>query len=249
MKKRPLSATVILLCLVLLAGTSLTQEQPPAEAEQAPDEPPVIENVDLQALIDRAEDGDTITISTGTYVIEDGLVISGREGLTILCESPVNVFCRDTNDDVLTIMSSSGITLAGGRLRHLEPLDEYICHGGVVRVAEASDVLVYRCELDGCGAIGASIRSSQNVHIHQCHVHDNSFAAFYIDDSDEVKITDCRIVDNMTMLANYARGDQSLEMWGNTITNNTGYWEQTRDEIIRFELLDRQIAPSTDVTE
>lgn len=245
MNKLALPAIAVVLCVAFVAGRSLTQDQhPPAAAEQAHVDPPVVEDVDLQALIDQAPDGSTITIASGTYIIDTGLVIRGREDLTIICESPVNIFCRDTNDDVLTVHDSTGITLAGARLRHVEPLDEYMCHGGVVRLMEVSDVLVYRCELDGCGAIGASIRSSQNVHIHQCHIHDNSFAAFYIDNSDEVKITDCRIVDNMTMLANYARGDQSLEMWGNTITNNTGYWRQFSDLAAGddvFEQLDHQI--------
>jgi len=242
MTKFILSTIIVALCVVLVAGESRTQDQSPsaavAEADQAP---PIIEDVDLQDLIDSAADGDTLTIPSGTYINNHGLVIEDREDLTIICQSPVNIYCRDTDADVLTIEESSGITIAGAHLRHFEPLEEYQCHGGVVRIVESSDVLLYRCELDGCGAIGASVRSSKDVHVNKCHIHDNSFVAFYLDDSEDVKITESRIDNNKSMLASYSSDDQSLEMWGNTIENNTGYWEHLREEKIHFRRLDGKI--------
>ena len=260
MNKFTIPAIVMALCLVLVASRSLTQQRPPAETEQVPatdaeqvepteaeqvqEEPPVIEDVDLQALIDQAEDGDTITIASGTYMIDEGLVIEGRADLTIICESPVNIFCTDPTANVLAIRGSTGITFAGGRLRHDEPAEEELsCSGFVVVVSESSDVLVYRSELDGCGTTGVAMFHSRNVHIDQCHIHDNSSLAFYLFNSHEVKITNCRIENNQSMLRIAAMDDldEALEMWGNTIENNAGP-PQTDDEgAAQFEQLDEKI--------
>ncbi len=242
MNKLALPAIAVVLCLAFVAGRSLTQDQhPPAAAEQAQVDPPVVENVDLQALIDQAPDGSTITIASGTYIIDIGLIIRGRENLTIICESPVNIFCNDALGNVLTISGSTGITLAGARLRHVEPDVEMTCEGVVVFVNESSDVLIYRCELDGCGVTGVVMYHSRNVRVHQCYIHDNSSLAFYLFYSDEVKITNNRIVDNQSMLFVRAEEDQTLEMWGNTIENNPGPAEPDDEEAAQFEQLDEQI--------
>ncbi len=268
MKKFTIPVIVLALCLALVATRSLTQDQPPAadpadapqtptpqfeagdnevaptDDEQAP-EPPIIEDVDLQALIDQAADGDTITIATGTYMIDEGLRIQGRSDLTIICQSPVNIFCTDPAANVLNISGSTGITFAGGRLRHDEPAEEELsCSGFVVVVNESSDVLVYRSELDGCGTTGVAMFHSRNVRIDQCHVHNNSSLAFYLFSADGVKITNCRIENNKSMLWIDAMDDldEPLEMWGNTILNNPGPDDEPDEEsAAQFEQLDEQI--------
>ena len=181
-------------------------------------------DLDIQSLIDRTPDGGTVRIPKAKYIFSDGLVISGRKGLRLECEPGSQILVDDISADVIEIVDSREITITGAFLRHLKPSKEYECHGDVVKLRDATGITIENSELDGCGAIGLSAWQSSSITLKNCLIAHNSFNALYLDGCEVVRIKDNVIQNNANLMQSYRSTD--IEMSGNVIRNNGGYWEK-----------------------
>lgn len=176
----------------------------------------------LQSAVDNASDGDILSLQSGEYLSKKAITISSKKNLTLMAEGDVWIICDDVNEPVIRIKeSSANITLKNIKAKHKEPLKEYSCHGAVVSIDSSKNIKIINCELNGCGAMGVEMYKSSSVEIDQCYVHQNSWVAFYISQSTDVKITNNKIENNKSLIQ--LSRVNFLEMWGNEIKNNKGY--------------------------
>ncbi len=179
---------------------------------------------DGRRLIDRiaaARDGSVIRVSAGRYLTSGPIPVHNKRDLTLIFEDTY-IYCRDTNANVLEINESRNIHIVGGHFRHDKPKAEYECHGSVAAIARSQDVALYAAELNGCGAVGVHVNGCQNVTIYNCRIHLNSFNAFYLMNSADVRLVRNTVANNASMLQAYSVS--GLKMMDNTIHTNHGYW-------------------------
>jgi parallel beta-helix repeat protein len=191
-----LAVAALLICVLDLSGCV----SPPTRSGWS--RPPG-GTLDLQELLDGAMDGSTVTIPFGEYVLSKGLVVQGRKNLVLTSRPGTRILVTDTNADVLSILESSGIRVANLYLRHCDPLEEYRCHGVVIRVRDSNDTVVQNCELKGCGAVGVSGWNSKNILVRNCLVQHNTFNAFYFQSCGDVKIQSTVAEDNGNFIQMY----------------------------------------------
>jgi hypothetical protein len=206
-------SAVIVLLVVGCTNTQSRSSRP---------EPPW-KTLNIQSLIDEASDGSTIKIPFGEYTLSKGLIINGRNNLILTSQPGTRILVEDTNADVLHILKSNGIQVKNLYLRHVKPLEEYNCHGAVIRLENSEDSAIMNCELNGCGAIGVSGWSCGYILVHSCFIHQNTFNAFYFNDCDEVDIQSSVVMNNGNFIQMY--NTKSLEMRDNVLRNNRGYWK------------------------
>jgi hypothetical protein len=178
---------------------------------------------DLIAAFNGAQDGDTIIMRAGKYFLKDSLEINGKDNLTIIGTGKVDILLDDVYQDVISIVDCGKIFITNIHAQHVQPLDEYVCHGSVIRIENTKETHIYGCELNGCGAVGVNAYNAGTVDIEHCYIHHNSFNAFYLSKVTSVIILHNIIKDNKSFAQFYQCKD--IMMYGNTTENNTGYWE------------------------
>jgi hypothetical protein len=179
-------------------------------------------STDLQALIDQTPDNGVVRIPKGRYTINHGLVIKGRSHLSILADVGTQILLTDTDQDVLTITDSHQIRVFNVLMRHVTPMKQYECHGGVISISGSRKVVIANSELNGCGAVGISARDTQDLTIEHCYIHNNSFNALYFSDIRGLRLWSNVITANANTLQLY--GVDDMQMSDNIITDNSGYW-------------------------
>lgn len=177
----------------------------------------------LRLIANGPVDG-VVKIPAKRYVLGKTLVIANRQNLTIRAEPGTEILLEDVNSAVLEIENSSNIRFEGALLRHVKPLKEYQCHGEVVVIRNSSGITIENCDLNGCGAIGVSIADAKDVSISNCWIHENTFNAVYASKCDGLKVYDCVIERNGNFLQ--AHDLNGVEMSGNIIRDNGGYWRK-----------------------
>lgn len=210
----------LLVCICLAGGCVTTQSK-------ASWPKPPRKSLDIQGLINKAQDNSTVTIPFGEYRLAKGLKIKNKKNLTLTCRPGTRILVEDTDTNVLSIHESDGVQIENLYLRHLKPLEEHECHGVVVRVKDSTDTKIVNCELNGCGAIGVVGYDSNALLIRNCFVHHNTFNAFYFEDCGEVKIQSSVVEDNGNFIQMYQT--ESLEMRDNVLRRNGGYWKSFHD--------------------
>jgi hypothetical protein len=95
----------------------------------------------------------------------------------------------------------------------------------VVSVADSKPVRIENCELNGCGAIGVSARRS-TISITNCHIHHNTFNAFYFESCKEVLVVGNIIEHNANTLQSYRC--EEIIFSDNLVRDNGGYWQSAR---------------------
>ena len=184
----------------------------------------------LQEAINNAKSGDTILLKPGTYESKTAFNIEGKENLTITgdaenSEGDVWIIVDDVNESVINISKKSkSIFIRDIKARHKKPLKEYACNGAVIRINDSTGVKIMGCELNGCGAMGVEMADAKKIFISGCYIHKNSWTAFYIYNSSNIKITYNKIENNKSFID--LNKVSQFEMWGNQIKNNEGYYSE-----------------------
>jgi len=205
-------------------------------------------STDLQALIDQTPDNGVVRIPKGRYTINQGLVIKGRSHLSILADVGTQILLTDTDQDVLTITDSHQIRVFNVLMRHVTPLKQYQCHGGVISISGSKKVVIANCELNGCGAVGISARDTQDLTIEHCYIHNNSFNALYFSDIRGLRLWSNVITANANTLQLY--GVDDMQMSDNIIKDNSGYWRSPihKPGLLEWSPKPRLEDPATDST-
>jgi len=183
---------------------------------------------ELQKLIDNTMDGGTVTFRPGRYVIDQPLRIDDRKNLTVRGQGDCKILLTDLWEDVLTVNNSNSILIQGLYLSHLKPLPEYQCNGGVISLTYSEKISIESCELEGSGTIGVQGSDITNLTISGCHIHDNTFNAFYLRNINGALIEDCVIENNANMMQSYSL--DGFQMSDNLIRNNGGYWNEKKPD-------------------
>lgn len=216
---------MLLVVMIMITGCSSSQTMQFKSREN----PNLAQRTDnLQALIDQTPDNTTLRIVKGKYIINQGLVIKGRVGLSVIAEPGTAILLTNLEQDVLTIEGSKHISLFNVLMRHHTPLTEYRCEGGVIRIDDSKDITIANSELNGCGAVGVSAQNTQSLTIEHCYIHNNSFNALYLSSVDGLRLWSNVIADNANTLQLYNVTD--MQMSDNIITRNTGYWRTPTHE-------------------
>ena len=221
MQLRSFFSCLSLLCLAGFVLASCSPKEATFYSRSGENPPP--STLSLQELIDKTPDGGTVSVPKAKFVLKQGLLVANRKNIRIECAPGSQILVDDISADVIEIVDSKGISISGAFLRHLNPLKKYECHGDVVKLRNASEVTIENSELDGCGAIGLSAWGSSNITVQNCLIAHNSFNALYIDGCATVRIKDNVIENNANLIQSYRSDD--IEMSGNVIRNNGGYWD------------------------
>ena len=182
----------------------------------------------IQAMIDAAPDGATITIPRARYISQQSIIVQARHDLTIICPRGTEILVDDVDEHVVTITESTGITIQGAHLRHKAPAADYECHGAVVRAEGSSELHFVDSDLHGCGAIGLSAHECQNILVSRCSIRENSYVAISLNTCENVMIAGNIITDNQLTLS--LRDCRSVRMQDNLITGNGGFWDQANPQ-------------------
>ena len=232
--RRSISLTAMALLMAMLAACDEQKTVKPTDAPDARLEKPANEDAaslaDGRRLIERiaaARDGSVLRIPAGRYLTAGPIAIHRKRDLTLIFEDTY-IYCRDTNANVLEISESKDIRIVGGHFRHDKSKPQYECHGSVAAVASSQNVAIYSAELNGCGAVGLYATGCLSLTVFNCHIHLNSFNAFYLMNCDGVKLVRNQVANNASMMQ--AVNVTGLEMMDNVIYGNRGYW-QTGDEL------------------
>ncbi|MBN1942507.1 MAG: right-handed parallel beta-helix repeat-containing protein [Phycisphaerae bacterium] len=227
------------LCILIFAGLfavmSAGCDSNPVTLQEGRFETPEkdlsLQAMDLQRFVDDAPDGGVVVIPLGRYELAEPLRLTGRRNLRLAFEPGTQLRGLDTNAAVVAITDSQGVTVTGLRARHEKPLASYNCHGPVISVQDSRDVRIENCELNGCGAIGVSaVRST--LSIVNCHVHHNTFNAFYFSSCQEVTVVGNLVEHNANTFQAYRCGEI---LWSdNLIRDNGGYWQPACQPGIRI---------------
>lgn len=184
-----------------------------------------LRTIDLQQRVDGTPDGETVRVPLGRYELARPLNVNRRNNLHLAFAPGTQLRCGDTDQAVIAVKGSGGVTISGVRARHVTPRTEYNCHGPVISVQDSRAVRVENCELNGCGAIGVSARQS-SLTITNCHIHHNTFNAFYFESCEDVSVVGNIIENNANTFQAYRCGEI---LWSdNLVRNNGGYWEKSR---------------------
>ncbi|MCG3178316.1 MAG: hypothetical protein BIFFINMI_00642 [Phycisphaerae bacterium] len=181
-------------------------------------------DLNLQRLINEAKDGGVVEVPLGCYVLTKPLTIARRNDLHIAFAPGTQVRVANTDLHVIEMTDCQKVRISGVRARHVTPLAEYNCHGSVVLVRDSKDVMIFNCELNGCGAIGVNARNVQKLQVINCHIHHNTFNGLYLDTCDNVELIGNIIEDNANSLTTYKCGEVILS--DNLVHRNGGYWHE-----------------------
>lgn len=165
---------------------------------------PPRKNLDIQAILDDAPDGSILTLDYGEYVFDEGLTLDDKQNLTITAPAGTRILCSDVMEDVLTLDGCDSVRIENLSLSHEKPLGAYECDGACLRVSDSRDVEVRGCELSGCGAFGIAGNDVARLMVKGCHIHDNTFSAFYFDGCEDVLVSGNRIVGNAELVTQYS---------------------------------------------
>lgn len=183
---------------------------------------------EFQILINKAQDGSTITFPEGEYIIDEPLIISNRKNLVVKGENNCKIYLTDLYEYVFLIENSEGTTIENLYLSHHNPLKEYRCNGGVISITQSSKTLIDNCELEGSGTIGVWTSDIIGLEVNHCYIHDNTFNAFYFNQSERILIHNSLIEKNANFIQLYDVFD--LEMSNNLIRDNKGYRRQEEEK-------------------
>lgn len=139
---------------------------------------------DLQQRLDKAKDGDKITIEAGTYNIKEPLKIEGKKVLTIMGKGDVIILGENIDMQIFIVKDCGSVTFDNIRARHKsnEGAKETKVFekrsGSVVDVGNVDKAAFVNCELEGCGVYGIYTENTTEVDITGCYIHHNSWKAF-----------------------------------------------------------------------
>lgn len=114
-----------------------------------------------------------------TQVLNSGVVVANVDNLTIIADSPQEIYTKNHRDTVLVFESCRHVTLSGVTLGH-KPYPASACVASVVCTSNCSDVTFSKCDLYGCGVQGAYIENSSSIAFNGSIIRDCTDVAAYV---------------------------------------------------------------------
>ena len=156
---------------------------------------------------------------------EKTLVICGVDRLTLQAApgAEAEIITPWRFAEVLSFDNCNDISLIGIKAGHTVTGD-YECDDGVVGFTECSDVLIANCYLYGCGTVGINLFNCTTGLIRDTIVTDCSRAALIIDESFDIRVENCRLIDNRAYQYIVCIVDSTVILSDCEISGNKGLW-------------------------
>ena len=124
-----------------------------------------------------------------------GLVITGVSSLTLTAAAPhrVSITAEPRFAEVLSFEYCDNIAVENLTAGHTQAVGS--CAGGVLSFLNVRGARVEDCSLYGCGILGVTGISSQELTVRHTEIHDCSAGAFFFNDTNNVTIDACNIHD------------------------------------------------------
>lgn len=147
---------------------------------------------DLAAVVAASQSGDTVHVGSGTFTVDEDLVVP----------SGVSLIGRGPSGSQRTVITGSWEKSGG-----------FPPSNSVIRVADASDVLLQDFAVDGQNDRlpgGVYVLDSQRVSVRRVHVLDTNFVGMWLVTSSELEVDDCYLYNCGHENTNYSTGLLSL---------------------------------------
>lgn len=159
-----------------------------------------------------------------------GVAICGIKNLTITSKKGAVIVSSPRYDDVLKFVRCQKTTISNLVLGHTY---EGYCLDGVVSIINSSLVTINDCDLYGCGTEGLIIDNSEKVNCNKVIVRDCSYYIMHINDSKEVKFSECKFRNNREFeQINVDANSQNITFDKCVIENNQGKLFDVQSDII-----------------
>ncbi len=147
----------------------------------------------IQAAIDKAKNGDMITLREGKYIINQGLVIRNKQKLKIQSVGPVQIISTHYASPVISLHNSHLVILQECEFRYQNP-----------GKAKAAGVIVFqntiRCAVISCdisnGLNGIHAVNNKILALIQNNIHHNQKTGIYLSGSHGVLVQNNTVSDN-----------------------------------------------------
>lgn len=144
---------------------------------------------ELFEAIENASDGAKITLEKNTYTINQPIIISDLDGITIDGKGST-IILESTTENVFQITDCEGFIMKNIKATHTEPDGPLGCMGNVVYIQDCPGAIFKKCDLNGCGIVGIAAYNCDALLIDKCHIHKNSqYGIIYQGSMLEVKKT------------------------------------------------------------
>jgi hypothetical protein len=178
----------------------------------------------IQIAIDKANSGDRIILSSGTYKGKKTITIARKANIKLIGKGRVSLICTSTENDVIEVVISGKIELRNLHVTH-EPAAEG-CAGNVISIKNSSEIGVINCNINGCGVIGINLSHCSKIVIYNNKIHNNSYAGISAANANEIFIASNRIINNkhsgaifhlckdIELSVNIFSGNKVKNVWG-----------------------------------
>lgn len=141
------------------------------------------------------------------------LCIGNLNNLSIT--GPGEIITQPRYADVLTFYNCTNLLLNELKLGHSP--ESGACAGGVVYLLNCRDILINGCDLYGCGIYGIQSDSIERLKVQNTLIHDCSYGAVSMTDSDDVSFIECKI--QYCPSPHFTLSDCKNFSWNNKIMN------------------------------
>ena len=94
--------------------------------------------------------------------------------------------------NVLNYLNCGNVTLDGVHLGHTP--EQGTCAGGVLFFENTDVIILEGCDLYGCGILGITTRNVNNIHVQNTLIHNCSYGAAVLEDTNEAVFLGCDVV-------------------------------------------------------
>lgn len=210
-KKKVVIISLIVTVMVLFTGCSNISTQHEADSiaiiggfDDNTNTITVYKAEEIQRAIDNAESGEKIVISPGTYIVNDSILIEGKEDITIEGDEYVRILGERVDMQIFIIKNCENIVIknisACHKLREEDKNRKFEArYGSVVDIEDCKKISIENCELEGCGVYGIYSLNNTELSLTACYLHHNSYKALGLYNKNgitNVYIKDCTILEN-----------------------------------------------------
>ena len=162
---------------------------------------PAAKTSELDTLLAEAKSASVVSFKNRRLTLSQTVIIRNKSDITVDF-SGSQILNTTGTEVVLQLELCDRVTIVGGYFGHRLKEGNLGCEQGVISIKGCRNVTIRGADIFGCGIYGVGTAWSKNITVEDCHIHDNSVAAFWLFDSDDIKVRGCKFARNGAMYAN-----------------------------------------------
>jgi hypothetical protein len=162
----------------------------------------------IQKLIDDADDGSSVNIPDGTYLLKETISIEERENLKIIFGKEAKIINSNGESSIMELYNCVNIHVLNGSFSYntANIKNDYAMH-----FEECEGVLFDKCEVKSGKAIAFDCYSSDKIGITNCYIHDSK-AMLNLELVSNAKITGNKIENTPVFPKEMKHDDESRQL-------------------------------------